>query len=574
MMSISKKQKVCLSIASKIDREEIYKIRHSIYAQELNQHPVNTSEQLIDKLDVENNYIVAKQSDKLLGFISITSPNSEKYSVDKYFSRENIPVAFDEYLYEIRLLTVLKENRYSLTALILMFAAFRWVQSHGGKHIVAICRSDLLDMYRKAGLQPLSLRTQSGKVTYELAIASVENLQTIVEENQTLYESLRKKIDWQLPFLFFAVSPCYHGGSFFKAIGEDLQKLNQASQIINADVLDAWFPPAPKVLEALRENLTFLIQTSPPTYADGMIKKIAEARGIHPQYVFPGAGSSDLIFLSLTSLLNSSSNVLIIDPCYGEYIHVLEKVIKCKITRFKLTLETGFAINTSQLLNEINKGYDLVVLVNPNSPTGVHTPKKEMEELIHQVPKSTLVWLDETYVEFVGSAQSLEQFAVKTENLIVCKSMSKVYALSGIRAAYLCCSPHFIEIFKQFSPPWSVSLPAQAASIAALQSEEYYQEQYALTHLLKEKLIESLKLLGITEIVPGVANFLLFYLPANFPEKGELLESCRQKNLYMRDVGNMGENLAGNAIRIAVKDELTNARMIHILKKSLAELMG
>ena len=74
-------QKISFSIASNLDRQEIYKIRHLIYAQELNQHAVNSSQQLIDDLDSENKYIVAKAGNQILGFISITTPNSKKYSV-------------------------------------------------------------------------------------------------------------------------------------------------------------------------------------------------------------------------------------------------------------------------------------------------------------------------------------------------------------------------------------------------------------------------------------------------------------------------------------------------------------
>lgn len=559
-------QKLILCIASNEDKKTIYKIRHNIYARELNQYLLNLSLQLTDELDEENHYIIAKHQNEIIGFISITTPSSKKYSVDKYFSRLVIPFIFDDFLYEIRLLTVLKKNRNSNVAVVLMYAAFRWVQSHAGLNIVAICRTDLIEMYSKAGLKALGLKAQSGKVTYELSVACIDDLQLIVKKNLWFYESLQNKINWQLPYLFFAPSDCYHGGSFFKAIGEDLQTLNKAKQIINADVLDAWFPPSPNVLKKLTENLPFLMQTSPPTHAQGLVKIIAEVRGIKEQYILPGAGSSDLIFLSLTKLLNKKSNVLIIDPCYGEYIHVLENVIQCCVTRFNIYRDEGFIINTGNLLKEINKGYDMVVLVNPNSPTGVHTQKKVLEELLLKIPVSTIVWLDETYIEFVGSSESLEKFAIKTENVIVCKSMSKVYALSGVRAAYLCCSPHLIEILKQFTPPWAISLPAQAAAITALLDSKYYQQKYAETNILRNRLKQDLQQLGVDEVINGVANFLLFYLPAHFPQIDKFLESCKQKNLYLRDVSNMGKNIGLNAVRIAVKDEVTNNRMIDIIK--------
>lgn len=452
-MSFTSTSKVTLRAASEQDRQSVYKMRHAIYAHEIGQHSVNSGNQLTDDLDLSNHYIVAKYQDEVVGFVSITSPASKKYSLDKYFNRSCIPYPFDEHLFEIRLLSVNKDNRNSSLAFALMYAAFRWVQSHGGKYIVAICRAELIEMYCKAGLHPLGVSAVSGKVTYELSVASVNDLQKDVDTKKELYTFLKNKIEWQLPYSFFAPSVCYHGGSFFKAIGEDLQTLQKAKQIINADVLDAWFPPSPKVIEALHNNLSWLLQTSPQTHADGLIKVIAEVRGIKKHCILPGAGSSDLIFLALRSLLNKASKVLIIDPCYGEYIYVLEKVIQCEVTRFTLNRKEGFVVDTTSLQNEISKGYDMVVLVNPNSPTGVYTAKEEMMEMLLLVPACTLVWIDETYIEYAGACESLEQFAIKRENIIICKSMSKVYSLSGVRAAYLCCSPHLIEGLKWLTPP-------------------------------------------------------------------------------------------------------------------------
>ncbi len=559
--------RLVLTIASDKARQVIYRIRHAVYATELNQHAINSEDLLTDQLDLENHYILASYGNEVVGFISITSPASRTYSVDKYFTRSQIPFLFDEHLYEVRLLTVLKEHRNRYVAFALMFAAFRWIQSHGGKNIVAICRADLVDMYRKAGLRPLGAQRIAGKVTYELSVAVIGDMQKMVQKDITLYEQLKTKIEWKLPFSFFAPSACYHGGAFFKAIGEDLQTLHKAREVINADVLDAWFAPSPKVLQIIGDNLSWLLQTSPPTNAEGLVKAIATARGLNEQNILPGAGSSDLIFLSLRSLLNPGSRVLIIDPCYGEYIHVLENVIQCKVTRFKLSRDEGFVVNPVLLLQEIRKGYDMVILVNPNSPTGVHIPKQEMELMLREIPVGTLVWIDETYIEFKSAIDSLEQWAGKSENIIICKSMSKVYALSGVRAAYLCCPRYLIETLRNITPPWAISLPAQAAAIAALNDPGYYAGQYAHTAVLRTRLKQDLHGLGITEVIEGVANFLLFYLPIHFMPVNKFLASCRKEKLYLRDVSNMGETLGKNAIRIAVKDEQTNKRMLEIIQK-------
>ena len=121
-MSTPSNKRLILSIANTKEREIIYKFRHNIYAEELGQHTINSSNIIKDKLDLVNHYIIAKYNNEIVGFISITTPSSNKYSVDKYFDRTSIPFQFDESLYEIRLLTVIKERRNSIMALALMYA--------------------------------------------------------------------------------------------------------------------------------------------------------------------------------------------------------------------------------------------------------------------------------------------------------------------------------------------------------------------------------------------------------------------------------------------------------------------
>src|SRR5207344_1800686 len=101
----------------------------------------------------------------------------------------------------------------------------------------------------------------------------------------------------------------------------------------NADVLDAWFPPAPGVTDTLQAHLPWLLRTSPPTDCAGLVGAVATARGVAPENILPGAGSSDLIFRAFRHWLTAGSRVLILDPTYGEYSHVLEKVIGCTVDR-------------------------------------------------------------------------------------------------------------------------------------------------------------------------------------------------------------------------------------------------
>jgi hypothetical protein len=165
---------------------------------------------------------------------------------------------------------------------------------------------------------------------------------------------------------------------------------------------------------------------------------------------------------------------LLLDPTYGEYAHILD-MIKCHVTKFALNETYDIDI---QALRAASVGCDLVVLVNPNSPTG------RWADLMAVLPHiACTVWVDETYIEFAGDV-SVETYAASSTNVIVCKSMSKVYALSGIRVAYACGSPIHFAAIKARTPPWNVSRLAQSAGIAALSNDSmsYYTARIKESH--------------------------------------------------------------------------------------------
>jgi histidinol-phosphate/aromatic aminotransferase/cobyric acid decarboxylase-like protein/GNAT superfamily N-acetyltransferase len=559
-----------LSVADERDREAIHRIRHEVYARELGQHHVNPSGRLRDALDGWNYYLVAKLGGEIGGFISITPPGRPSYSIDKYFARETLPFAIDDKLYEVRLLTVLKPHRGRELATLLMYASLRWVEAHGGERVVAIGRREVLDLYLKGGLEPTGQSAQSGAVTYDLLHATTTALRERLREFSGLLDRLEEKTDWQLNFPFRKPTACFHGGAFFSAIGGHFDALERSRTIINADVLDAWFPPAPGVLATLGEHLPWLLRTSPPTGCEGLIETIADRRGVAPENILPGAGSSDLIFRALRQWLTRNSHALILDPTYGEYAHVLERVIGCTVDRLALSREDGYAVDLPRLEAALADGYDLVVLVNPNSPTGRHVPRAQLERILSRVPLRTRVWVDETYVEYAGAGESLERFAARSENVIVCKSMSKVYALSGARAAYLCAGPHQLEELRAITPPWVVSLPAQVAAVRALQDPGYYAARYVETAALRQELAMQLRALG-WEVLPGIANFLLCHLPDDGPAAASIVRRCRKEGLFLRDAAVMGTRLGTHALRLAVKDAATIQRMMAILRRVLNE---
>lgn len=565
-----------LRAATTEDLEWIHALRHRVYAQELGQHAPNAVGRLRDGLDGDNVYLVAARGEARVGFISLTPPWLKRYALDKYVSRGELPLLDEEDLFEVRILTVEPRWRSSAAAALLMYSALRWIASRGGRRVVAMGRTELLAMYLAAGLQPVGRTVRSGALTFEVLAGNVTELtRSAMDRHRTTLNRLRAQVDWRLDAPFAPrADGCEHGGVSFAAIGTDFQDLERRHRVVAADVLDAWFSPAPGVRAALTDDPEWAARTSPPTGADGLLTEIARARALPVDALVPGAGSSDLIFRAFGQWLTPQRRVLLLDPGYGEYAHVTEKVIGCQVTRFRLRREDGWRIDGDQLSAAVEYGrYDLVVVVNPNNPTGRHAPAAELRSLIAAAPERTRWWIDEAYLGYAGMSESLADLAATDPKVVVCSSLSKMYALSGMRAAYLVAEPVTAMELRRRTPPWAVSLPAQLAAVAALRDPEYYRSRWLHTHALRRQLAADL--VGTDETVTveeSVANWLTVTLPSDGPSAAQLVKECRRLDVYLRDLSPMSCEYQGRTVRIAVRDTAENARIVSAFQQAMGVL--
>jgi len=562
--------RITIAMASAEQMDRIYRARHDVYAAELGQHHTNPEGRLTDALDGRVQYIVACRGDDMLGFVSVTPPSACAYSIDKYFDRSSLPFRVDGGVFEIRLLTVLKPRRGSAVASLLMLAAFRLAAAQGACRVVAIGRVQLRQFYERLGLRMHGLIAKSGAVQYELMSATVAHLRAQMQRNGSVVRRLEQCADWDTVFAADA-DACYHGGASFDAIGDGFARLDRADSIVTADVLDAWFPPSPRAVEALSSRLPWLLRTSPPAGCGGLARAIAEARSLPLSSIVLGSGSSDLMFRAMRLWLATSSRVLLPEPTYGEYAHILERVIGCQVDRWPLRLDADLRVSVDDLLARLQRvPYDMLILVNPNNPTGRLIPAPEMERLLDQAPAGARIWVDEAYLDYADPDATCEHAAAHRANVVVCKSLSKVYALSGARVAYLVTRAQEAAELRRITPPWAVSLPAQVAAVAALSDHDYYRRRWAETAVLRARLSAAL-----ADAIPDLtirgscANFVLCLLPCGAPSSADVCEACRLHDVYLRDLGDMGQGLGPRFIRIAVKDKAANARIVAALRAAL-----
>lgn len=558
------------------DQDWIHELRHRVYAQELGQHTQQPERRLYDALDGDNVYLVAARGPVRIGFVSLTPPWLGRYGLDKYLTRDELPLLSEGGVFEIRILTVEPRWRSTMVAPLLMYAALRWISSRGGRTVVAMGRTELLDMYLAVGLRPVGHTVRSGAATFEVLTGEVAGLtQVAATRYRTVLERLGSMVDWQLD-MDWAPGPdgCEHGGASFTAIGTDFRTLHRRHEVVAADVLDAWFSPSPGACAALTEDPAWSARTSPPTGADGLLSELAKARTLPAETLVAGAGSSDLIFRAFGRWLTPQSRVLLLDPGYGEYAHVTERVIGCRVDRFRLHRRDGWRIDFARLASVVGAGrYDLVVVVNPNNPTGRHASAAELRTLIEAAPAGTRWWIDEAYLGYVDLAESLAPLAAVDPRLVVCTSLSKMYALSGVRAAFLVAEPATAAPLRRWTPPWAVSLPAQLAAVAALRDPEHYRSCWLRTHTLRGQLAADLARVDDAALVEeGVANFLNITLPDDGPSAARLVRECRRHNFYLRDLSPLSPQYEGCTVRVAVRDAAENARILAAYEAALQTL--
>ena len=541
--------------------DQISALRHEVYASELQQYQVNSEQQLEDP---GHHFIACMVGGKLAGYISLNPPNTQPFRVSKYFSQETL----DETLYskcgerlsstyEVRALTVSPESRGKQISAQLMAYALKFVLQVEGTDIVAMGHANVVELYKKIGMTVFEQHgIQYGETLYYPMYLDPQIARTMNAEKISEFEEDE--------------DVCYHGGKSWDTSKFDF---GIRDTLVVADVLDSPFPPCPEALHVLREQLERCCQESPPTQCEELIETIAETRGVQSKHVAVSSGSSSLMFSFLPQLLTSTSKVLVLSPMYGEYSHILTHVIGCEMTNFVLHKENGFEIDADELIRQARQ-HDAVILVNPNSPTGVYCSK--MSKIVHQIQDESnsptrckMIWVDETYIDYIPEAQSLESLVDTNPSLIVCKSMSKCYALSGLRVAYA-VSQKVTEL-RRFIPPWAVSLPGQLAAVAALKNPTYYNEQYEIIHQQRTVLSDKLREQNFT-VLPGVANFILTFLPEETQHTSStFIEACKEKGVFIRDAQNMGVTLGNNSVRFAIRSSGENERIIECVKEVLSQ---
>jgi len=325
-------------------------------------------------------------------------------------------------------------------------------------------------------------------------------------------------------------------------------------QYIKLNTNESPYPPAPSVVAAMTgEQVELLRLYSDPT-AKELKEKLAGLYEVKPENVFVSNGSDEV--LNFAFMAFGGQGVTFPEISYGFYEVYADLY---QLNAVKIPLESDFSLDYRKYCGQ----NQMVVIANPNAPTGRSIPVWQIEEILKSNPDA-LVLIDEAYVDFGGD--TCLPLIAKYDNLLVTRTFSKSRCLAGGRLGYAFASPAIIadlEKIKYSTNPYNINRLTLLLGAATVDAEPYYREKCREIMETRSWTAGQLESLGF-EVLPSRANFL--FAKTEKMDGGQLYEELKTRGILVRHFGNP-KMCQYNRITIGTKQQME--RFINTLKEVL-----
>lgn len=296
------------------------------------------------------------------------------------------------------------------------------------------------------------------------------------------------------------------------------------SQLIKLNTNESPYGPSPKALAAIASANTDGLRLYPDPNSDALKQSIAKVHGLSSEQVFVGNGSDEVLAHAFLGLLKHEDPILFPDITYSFY------PVYCNLydISFKnIPLDEDFAINTKDYIRK-NGG---IIFPNPNAPTGRALPLADIKALLESNTESVIV-IDEAYVDY--GTESAVALVNQFPNLLVTHTLSKSYALAGLRVGYAVGHPDLIEALERVKNSFNsypIDKLAMAGAVAAIEDQEYLHSISKAVIQTRETLVKDLSQLGF-ETIPSQANFVFTKHPSK--DAAAIAAALREKHIIVR----------------------------------------
>ena len=321
-----------------------------------------------------------------------------------------------------------------------------------------------------------------------------------------------------------------------------------------------------KVKTAIAENIDGIIHYPEPDSKE-LRQKIAAAYQIAADNLIIGNGAVELLYI-LCHILQPKS-ALIVSPGFSEYERAC-RATGAKINYAMLNEKLDFNSPMRDIIVKI-KGNDIVFIGNPNNPTGTLYTVEDIELLVeHAENNGCFVVVDESFMDFIKTSEAFSALPLvkKYHNLLVLHSLTKFYAIPGLRLGFAATQKEVLEPLYQAKDPWNVNSLAQIAGSVALEDKLYQRRGRTYTRTEINYLYEELQTIPKLKVYEPTVNFIL----VNIAKTGFTSAQFRQKlltyNIAIRDCANY-PGLDEFYVRFAVRTREENDALIDALMEIL-----
>ncbi len=360
------------------------------------------------------------------------------------------------------------------------------------------------------------------------------------------------------------IEPCVHGGEVFEVAREhgiDPRKILDFSSNVNP------LGPPSSALKSLKKALWMIPHYPDSSYHD-FRKAAAEYADVSAiENVIEGNGSMELIYLFAELFVRGGDRTLIPIPTFGEY----ERAVRSRGGKpVCLECEPSLTVAVDRVASELDKGCKALFLSSPNNPSSKTIPKKDLLALIDLAfNRGVQVLLDETFIEFTDDHESgLSSRAEEFPNLFIIRSLTKIFALTGLRIGYGLASRKLAEQLRRAKMPWSVNVLAQEAGIAALHDRAFMESSRRVIEKERNFLYSGLKKIPRLTPFSPEANFILSRISQGLTAE-ELKAALLEKRILIRDCSSF-KGLGKDYFRVSVKLRKQNTALLSALKEVLS----
>jgi histidinol-phosphate aminotransferase len=321
------------------------------------------------------------------------------------------------------------------------------------------------------------------------------------------------------------------------------------------------YPPHPEVVEAMARAAAAANRYPDPD-ATLLRQRIAERHETDPARVAVGNGSCELLLAAAEALCEPGSEILFAWPSFSIYPH-LSALSGARDIR--VPLADGDAHDLDAMLEEVTAATQLLLVCNPNNPTGTYMAASEIAGFCERVPKHVTVVLDEAYIDFQirDDPDATVDLLDRHANLVVLRTFSKCHGLAGLRVGYALCSPAFRAAVDAVRQPFSVNAIAQAAAAEAVRHREDVSERVERTIVERSFVEEGLRELGV-EAPDSQTNFS--WVDLGDRDEGKLVDELAEQGVLVR----AGAALGGPGhIRVTYATRPENERFLGALAEAL-----